>query len=74
MADVRRGVIAAIDRETCTGCSQCRLNCPSRAIAREGLQCRVVAELCRGCLECRWVCPNRCIAAVNGPQGSPATM
>ncbi|MBD3175614.1 MAG: ferredoxin [Armatimonadia bacterium] len=54
-------VAPEIDRERCTGCTQCLLICPVGAIERRGMRCFVSSEVCVRCGRCPTVCPNEAI-------------
>lgn len=50
------------DQELCTGCGECSMICPDRALSMEGDHPSLDADKCQGCRNCFEACPARCIS------------
>ncbi len=53
---MHKGTYPWIEPSKCTGCGECSIYCPTRAIKREGEVFKIVKELCIGCGGCISVC------------------
>ena len=56
-----------IDKEKCTGCALCAIDCPNKALAlrpnheRDSFQLLFRQETCTACGECERSCPEHCL-------------
>ena len=63
----KNDVIPVIDRERCTGCGLCTINCPARALTfsqnseRDTYQLLFREEACDACGVCEKSCPENCL-------------
>ena len=70
----RRELIPVIDREKCTGCGLCALNCQEKALTvvlrDEDDSYQIVFErnLCTACGLCETSCPEKCLSLVKAPE------
>jgi ferredoxin len=79
----KNDVIPIIDKEKCTGCGLCTIDCPTKALVisqmseKETYQLLFLKETCNACGVCETSCPENCLQLVEkGPDrdriGNPA--
>jgi ferredoxin len=67
-------MIPVIDKERCTGCGLCALNCHEKALTvvrsdeDDSYQIIFVRDLCTACGLCETSCPEKCLTLVKAPE------
>ena len=71
-----RDVRVIIDREKCTGCGLCMVDCPTRALSlsrgghQDTYQFSFRPDLCDACGHCKRSCPENCLQLEQALEGS----
>ena len=72
----KKDVRVVIDREKCTGCGLCIVDCPTRALSlsrdgnQDAYQFFFRADLCNACGSCKESCPENCLELEQKLKGS----
>ena len=61
-----------INRDLCSACHQCRVECPVEAITFRNAKYWINPDKCVSCGSCKAVCHNGCISDPDNPEPVPA--
>ncbi len=67
----RNGVLLILDKEKCTGCGLCAIDCPTKSLTlslngeRDTYQILFRQEICEACGACEKSCPEGCLRMID---------